>query len=120
MGDEQRDVPKHDASIAYAKYKQAFDAKDQHDIDIDKVIVGDKTKKKLVHYKAMFEGTMVIDVDVDENGNTNEETVIDAMCNEKDKTFIDGKETKFNFFLLKVDSESGLGYDDYDDIKGVE
>ncbi len=112
MGDIQRGMFKQDASIAYAKYKQAFDAKDQHDIDVDKTISSEKTKKVRVHYKAMFEGSMLVDVSVDEGGNTNEDTVLDAMCNENDKKFIDGKETKFNFFLLKADSESGLGYDE--------
>ena len=97
---------------AYTEYKKAFDAKDQHDIDSSKIISSEKTKQVRVHYKCMFEGSMLVDVDVDENGNTNEDTVLEAMCEKDDEEFINGKETKFNFFLLKADSESGLGYDE--------
>ena len=100
--------------LAYEEYKQAFNAVDNHDFKFADTVSNDdcKTKKVRAHFKCMFEGSMLVDVPVDHKGETNEATVLDAMNYVDDQTFLDTKETKLNFFLLKEDSESGLGYDE--------
>jgi len=101
-------------ALAYQQYQKAFNAVDNHDFKYADTVSNDdgKTKKVRAHFKCMFEGSMLVDVPVDDKGETNEATVLDAMNYIDDQTFLNTKETKLNFFLLKEDSESGLGYDE--------